>query len=170
MNLTWLWAAVMEISLNIFLALDLVLNMLTANWVASLTSFESGLLSDQSPRRCTFSMRKLNKDIRKNNPDGRLKHCHLSHIPYWHLYICHITFTLDLCMMIFMSGVVGGPETTVRFGVSTFVAMKKLDIFDKTSGHFPAVFVATKPVKVNQVNDLFLTLTSFFFCLKLTRP
>ena len=47
------------------------------------------------------------KDISINNQDGRLKHFHLSHIPYWHLYSrCHITFTLH--ELIFMSGVFGG--------------------------------------------------------------
>ena len=42
-------------------------------------------------------------------------------------------------------------------------SVKKLDIFDKTSGHFPAVVVGKKTAKLNQVNDLFLTLTIFFF-------
>lgn len=53
--LTWLWAAVMATSLNSLLLLEFVLNVFTACWAAAWTSAESGLLSDQPPRRGTSS-------------------------------------------------------------------------------------------------------------------
>ena len=39
------------------------------------------------------------------------------------------------------------PETTVQEYVLTFVNEQELDIFEKTSGHFSAMFVATKSGK-----------------------
>lgn len=64
MNRTWVWAAVMETSLNIFLLLECVLNIFTACWAASWTSDESGFLSNQPPRRDTFSGFNTDKDFR----------------------------------------------------------------------------------------------------------
>lgn len=52
---TWVWAAVTETSLNIFLLLEIVLKVFTACWAASWTSNESGVLSNQPPSRGTFS-------------------------------------------------------------------------------------------------------------------
>lgn len=60
---TWDWAALMEMSLNIFLLLWLVLNIFTACWAASCTSTDSGLLSNQPPSGGTFS--EFDKHFRK---------------------------------------------------------------------------------------------------------
>lgn len=65
--------------------------------------------------------------------------------------ICHISFALCVYELTFLLG--GGedggetaskPVTTVQNCVPTFVNVKLLNVFNKTSGHFPATFVAAK--------------------------
>ena len=53
------------------------------------------------------------------------------------------------------------PETTVQDRVSTFVSMELLDIFNRMSGYFPAVLVATKP-------DIFDNNRAIFSCVDRT--
>ena len=45
--------------------------------------------------------------------------------------------------------VVDKPKTTVGDGVSTFVRVTTLDIYDE--GHFPAVFVQSKPDFLDEI-------------------
>lgn len=65
---------------------------------------------------------------------------------------CHIKFTLLIYYMMVISG--GGrvtgkktskPVTTVQACILTCVRVKPINLFNKNSGQFPAVFMVTKP-------------------------